>query len=109
ALAGGDEFRQDYDAPDRSLLGAMPPGPGRILIVPTAAGQQGPEQAMANGVRHFHRLAPQATVEGVPVIDAASANDRNLAARVASASMIYLTGGDPGYLVRALRGSEMLA
>ncbi len=109
ALAGGDEFQPEYDAPDRALVAAMPAGPGRIVIIPTAAGRQGPQQAMANGVRHFHRLAPHATVEGVPVIDAASANDPNLAARVASADMIYLTGGDPGHLVRALRGSEMLA
>jgi cyanophycinase-like exopeptidase len=109
ALAGGDEFRQAYEEPDRALLAMLPASVGRIVIVPTAAAQQGPQMAIANGVRHFQRLAPRATVEGVMVIDAASANDPALAARVASASMIYLTGGDPGYLVRALRGSETLA
>ncbi len=109
ALAGGDEFRAAYEEPDRVLLAALPASVGRIVIIPTAAGQQGPQMALANGVRHFKKLAPRATVEGVLVIDATSANDRDLAARVASASMIYLTGGDPGYLVRALRGSETLA
>jgi cyanophycinase len=109
ALAGGDEFRPAYEAPDRALLAALPAGPVRIVIIPTAAGQQGPQQAMANGVRHFRALAPRATVEGVPVVHGASANDRDLAARIASATLVYLTGGDPGFLVRALRGSEALA
>jgi cyanophycinase len=109
ALAGGDEFRPAYEAPDRALLAALPAGQVRIVIIPTAAGQQGPQQALANGVRHFRALAPRATVEGVSVVDGASANDRDLAARIASATLVYLTGGDPGYLVRALRGSETLA
>ncbi len=108
-LAGGDEFRRAYDGPDRALLGLLPPNAGHIVILPTAASRQGPEQAIANGVRHFKSLAPQAPVEGALVIDEASANDSALAMRIASAGMVYLTGGDPGYLVQVLRGSEALA
>ena len=109
ALAGGDEFGARYAEPDRVLLAMLPAEQQRIVIVPTAAGQQGPEVAIENGVRHFRQLAPRATVEGALVVDAASANDRECAARIAAAGMVYLTGGDPGYLVHALRGSEALA
>ena len=109
ALAGGDEFGASYAESDRALIALLPLEQQRIVIVPTAAGRQGPEVAVANGVRHFHQLAPRAIVEGVLVVDAASANDRQCAARIAAAGMVYLTGGDPGYLVHALRGSEALA
>ena len=109
ALAGGDEFSTTYEAPDRALLASLPLERQHIVIVPTAAGRQGPEIASANGVRHFRKLAPHATVEGALVVDAASANNRSFAGQIAAAGMVYLTGGDPGYLVHALRGSEVLA
>lgn len=109
ALAGGDEFRPAYQEADRALVAAMPVEFTSIVIVPTAAGHQGPAQAVANGVRHFRAVAPRATVDGVMVVDATSANDPQLAARIASAGLVYLTGGDPGHLVHALRGSEALA
>jgi cyanophycinase-like exopeptidase len=109
ALAGGDEFRESYSAADRALLGLLPARTATIVILPTAAAAQRPDLAIANGVRHFSALAPQLQVEGVLVVDNASANDASLAARIASAAMVYLTGGDPGWLVRTLRGSEVLA
>lgn len=109
ALAGGDEFRAAYDAPDRALLAMLPAGAGALVILPTAAARQGPELAIANGARHFSHLAPRQAVEGALVVDAASASNNAIAARIASASMVYLTGGDPGLLVRLLRGTEVLA
>jgi cyanophycinase len=59
--------------------------------------------AAANGVRHFNRLGAQA--EGVMIVDAATANDPALAAQLAAARLIYIAGGDPGYLLRSLSGS----
>jgi cyanophycinase len=109
ALAGGDEFHASYDEADRALIAAMPADQQRIVIIPTAAGMQGPDRAIANGIRHFQRLAPRMTVEGVLVIDAATAARADLAARIAAAGMVYLVGGDPAHLVRSLRGSEALA
>ncbi len=109
ALAGGDEFRRSYEPSDRAILELLPVNAGPLIILPTAAAQQGPEMAIANGVRYFSALAPRLSVEGAMVVDSASAADAAVAARIASASMIYLTGGDPGLLVRLLRGSEVLA
>jgi cyanophycinase len=59
--------------------------------------------AAANGVRHFSRLGAQAF--GIMIVDAATANDASLAAQLTSARLIYMAGGDPGYLVRSLKGS----
>src|SRR5215472_1197279 len=42
ALAGGDEFRRQYDKLDSALLDILPKGRGPIVIIPTAAAQQGP-------------------------------------------------------------------
>ncbi len=109
ALAGGDEFRRSYESSDRAILEMLPVNAGPLIILPTAAAEQGPEMAIANGVRYFNALAPRLSVEGAMVVDSASAADAAVAARIASASMIYLTGGDPGLLVRLLRGSEVLA
>ena len=39
------------------------------------------------------------------IVDAATANDPSLAASLAEARLIYIAGGDPGYLLRSLSGS----
>lgn len=108
-LAGGAEFQDIYDEADRSLLAMMPANARQIVIVPAADTDEDLVTAIASGVHHFHALAPHATVEGALIVDAASANDRALAGRIASANLVYLSGADPLALVSALRGSELLA
>jgi hypothetical protein len=108
-LAGGNEFQGASDDADRALLTMMPDRIRQIVIVPSATSEDEATTAIANGVRHFRALAPHASVEGALVLDAESANDTSLAARVASASLVYLCGADPVHLVHALRGGEVLA
>jgi cyanophycinase len=104
ALVGGAEFQRGCDEADRMLIDAAGGVGARVAIVPTAAAAEGaPRMAAANGVRHFNRLGAQA--EGVMIVDAATANDESLAAQLAAARLIYITGGDPGYLLRSLSGS----
>jgi len=80
--------------------------PQRYVQLSTAAGQEG-----AASLDRWRNLgAAQAArigvpVDWLPVIDAASANDPELAARVAGAGLIYLSGGDPGYLAETLTDS----
>lgn len=109
ALAGGDEFRPAYQAPDRALLALLPHGLGPIVIVPTAAAHEGPERAIGNGSHHFFNLAPDIPITGALVVDTAKANDKRLGQRIAEAGLVYLTGGNPWYLVETLRGSATLA
>jgi cyanophycinase len=47
-----------------------------------------------------------AEVEAVEVIDRASAEDEALAARIRAANFVYLSGGHPDYLYKALAGSR---
>ncbi len=108
ALAGGDEFRPAYDIPDRVLLALLSFDSGPIVVLPTAAAHEEPEQAMNNGLRHFRRLASRVPIHGLLVVDTQTANDAEMAARIASAGMVYLTGGDPWYLLETLRESAAL-
>lgn len=104
ALAGGAEFQPGCDEADRLLIDAAGGAGARVAILPTAAAAEGaPRMAAANGVRHFSRLGAQAF--GVMIVDATTANDATLAAQLTSARLIYIAGGDPGYLLRSLKGS----
>jgi cyanophycinase len=41
----------------------------------------------------------------VMIVDKATADDKALAAQLARAQLVYISGGDPGYLLRCLQGS----
>ena len=104
ALAGGAEFQPGCEDADRTLVDAAGGAGARVAILPTAAAAEGaPGMAAANGVKHFNRLGAHAT--GVMIVDMATANDAALAAQLAFARLIYMAGGDPGYLLRSLKGS----
>jgi cyanophycinase len=104
ALAGGAEFQPGCEDADRMLVDAAGGTGVRVAIVPTAAAAEGsPRVAAANGVRHFSRLGANAV--GVMIVDEATANDSLWAAQLELAQLIYIAGGDPGYLLRCLRGS----
>lgn len=90
---------------DRELISRLA-APVRVVCLPTAAGTEGPERIgywSRLGVEHFTGLGVQA--ETLPVIDRASADDPGLAAAVAAANFVYLSGGKPDYLHRTLDGS----
>jgi cyanophycinase len=105
ALVGSGEYLPPIEQLDRELISRLP-GPARVACLPTAAGTEGPERIAYwsdLGVGHFTRLG--AAAEAVPVIDRASANDPMLAAAIAGANFIYLSGGKPDYLYRTLADS----
>jgi cyanophycinase-like exopeptidase len=80
--------------------------PQRYVQISTAAGQEGPdslERWRGLGAAQAERIGVE--VDWLPVLDRASADDPVLAARVAGAGLIYLSGGDPGYLAETLLGS----
>ncbi len=110
ALVGSGEFLPDTDDVDRALASFDDDPPPRVAILPTAAGREGAasvDRWLELGVSHYSRLG------GVPVpvraVDAASANDPDLADDVASADLIYFSGGDPVYVTETLRGSAVWA
>ncbi|MBI5564965.1 MAG: Type 1 glutamine amidotransferase-like domain-containing protein, partial [Chloroflexi bacterium] len=79
----------------------------RVIVVPTAAGSDYPEAAARNGVAWFRKLGARA--DAAMTVDAASANDDSVVAKIETATLIYFPGGDPVFLVNALRGSKTWA
>lgn len=106
-LVGGDEFRERCRGMDEEILKETGVALPHVVVVPTAAAMEQPELAAANGARHFNALGADA--ERLMVLDADDANNADLVAAADDADVIYLTGGDPEYLMGALAGSRLAA
>ena len=106
-LVGGDEFRASCRGMDAEVLAATGVATPRVVIAPTAAAMERPELAAANGVRHFNALGADAAPLMALTPDAA--NDDASVAAVERADVVYLTGGNPAYLMGALAGSRLAA
>jgi cyanophycinase len=106
ALVGSGEFLPAMEAVDAALLAGRP---ARAVFLPTAAGQEGPARVdywLRLGSEHYRRLG----AEPVPlaVLDRRAAADPANAAVVAGAGLVYLSGGNPGYLADTLRDTPVL-
>jgi len=104
-LVGSGEYLPAMGPVDRELIRRLEETP-RVVCLPTAAGKEGPGRIdywSCLGVDHFTGL--KANVEALPVIDRASANDQVFAGTIASANVVYLSGGKPNYLYDTLKGS----
>ncbi len=105
ALHGGGEFQRGSEIGDRRLIVAAGGADARVIVVPTAAGIDYPEAAARNGVAWFKQLGARS--DAALAIDVQSANDPQVVARLETATLIYLPGGDPVFLVETLRGSKV--
>lgn len=106
ALVGSGEFLPTTEEIDRALLTFDQVPAPRVAIVPTAAGQEGPSSIsrwVDLGVARYTELGAHPVP--VPAIDAASANDSDLAALIDGCDLIYFSGGDPTYVTETMRGS----
>jgi cyanophycinase len=89
------------------LLAGRPP---RYVQLATAAVPDGPdvvERWHKLGTAQAERLGVEPVI--VPVTDRADAEDLALAAQIAGAGLVYLSGGDPSYLASTLRDSRVWA
>ncbi len=105
ALVGSGEYLE----PMADLEGALIAGrPARYVQIPTAAAPEG-EQVLARWLRLGAEQAERLGVEQVPVVarDRHDAEQPALADAVAGAGLIYLSGGNPGYLASSLRGTAL--
>ncbi len=107
ALVGGDEFRIYCREMDAEIMAAAVRQPARVVIIPAAAANSGPEKAANDGVTHFNSLGGLAAP--LLILDRDQANDAGLVQVVASADVIYFTGGNPDHLLDTLRASKLLA
>jgi cyanophycinase len=105
ALVGSGEYLPQMADIEKGLLAGRPP---RYVQLATAAVPDGPavvERWHNLGVAQAERLGVQPIV--VPVNDRADANDPAMADLIAGAGLVYLSGGDPGYLADTLRDSAV--
>ena len=100
ALVGGSEWTVGCTF-DAGLLAAS--GGNEVVVLPTAAAYQHPERVVLEAAEWFEPLGGQ--VEGLMVLDRASANDPGMAAVVRAARFVYIAGGSPLHLKSVLKGS----
>jgi cyanophycinase len=112
ALVGAGEYLPVMDPVDRQLLdsvqaqGRAP----RVVCLATAAGAEGEASVgrwQEMGKRHFEALG--ASVEALPIVDKASAEDPRYESILAAADLIYFSGGNPAYLYDTMAGSRAWA
>src|SRR5690242_16518631 len=103
ALVGSGEFLPPIEPLDRLLIERLAE-PARVVVLPTASAPDGagvPERWAKMGIEHFARLG--ASVEAAMLLTRADAESEALAAQIAAANFVYLSGGKPQYLVDTLR------
>ena len=92
---------------EAGLLAGRPP---RYVQLATAAVPDGPavvERWHNLGIAQAERLGVEPVV--VPVNDRADAESPAMAAQIAGAGLVYLSGGDPAYLADTLRDTAVWA
>jgi cyanophycinase len=107
ALVGSGEFLPQMIDIDRVLLDGRVP---RAAILATAAGQEGDASInrwLSLGSQHYASI----DVEPIPVnvITRSDANNPALAALIDNVGLVYLSGGNPGYLANTLRDTLVWA
>ena len=101
ALVGGDEFRPNCITMDLHILSLLQKERPIVVIVPTAAAHENPHLAARNGTRYFDNLGAESNV--AMILDRDDANNPDASVNLLNADIIYFTGGNPWFLLEALR------
>ena len=104
ALVGGDEFNPGNEPHDRRLAAAAA---GRPAYVVATAARDDPESAVRTAQRWFGGLGLE--IAELRVRTRAEAGSAEVAGLARPAGLIYIAGGDPGYVVQVLAGSRVWA
>lgn len=105
ALVGSGEYLPVLEAVEAALIAGRPP---RFVQLATAAAPEGQASLArwhALGLASAQRLGVEQVV--LPVVDRISADDPALASLVEGAGLVYLSGGNPGFLAQTLYGSRV--
>ena len=105
ALAGSGEYLPVMQSLEQSLLNnAIQRGKNNTYIqIPTAAGQESEDRLSfwkTLGAQQAERLNTQQVF--LPIYTRQDAMNEGFAQKISGAGLIYLSGGDPGYLARTL-------
>lgn len=105
ALVGSGEYLPVMADVEGMLLADRPP---RYVQIPTAAAPEG-ERSLRRWLDLGAAQADRLGVEQIPVVarDRAEADAPELAALVDGAGLVYLSGGNPAFLAKTLRGTRV--
>lgn len=104
-MEGGAEFGGLMSEPDRRAIELAGGPDAPISIIPTAAAPDNNHQrAGRNGENWFRSLGAK-RVEVLSLIDKASANDPQIAAKISQSRLVYALGGFTGHLGQTLANS----
>jgi cyanophycinase len=106
-LVGSGEYLAVMADVEGALIAGRPP---RYVQIPTAAALEG-EQRLRYWLDLGAAQAERLGVEPVPVVvrDRDEAESPELAALIGGAGLVYLSGGNPLFLARTLRGTRVWA
>ena len=105
ALVGSGEFLEQMRGVDEALLEGKP---RRAVFLPTAAGEESKERIaywLELGENHYRSMGVEVT--GLRVISREDAKSDAFVQAIKGASLIYLSGGNPGYLADTLRNTKV--
>jgi cyanophycinase len=103
-LIGSGEFTPAMADIDREILGLIG-ADARVVILPTAAAGEDPQDWAVRGVEHFWRLGAHSV--GLMVLERAHAEDPENVRVVETADLLYISGGKTARLMDALEGSPL--
>lgn len=103
-LVGSGEFTPAMADIDREILSTIGPSPS-VVILPTAAGGEDPQEWALRGVDHFWRLGARSV--GLMVLDRSHAEDPGNVEVIERADLVYISGGKTARLLDALEGSPL--
>lgn len=103
-LVGSGEFTDAMLSIDREILATIGRTP-TVVILPTAAAGEDPEDWAYRGVEHFRKLGARSV--GLMVLDRTDAEDPRNAEVVQHADLLYISGGKTARLLAALEGSPL--
>jgi cyanophycinase len=108
ALVGSGEFLEVMRPIDAGLLArARQTGRAHVAVIPTAAVPDGPQVVDRWAtLGRAHVAALGVSVDVIPIGAGARADDPQVAQRIAAASLVYFSGGKPGFLLDTLRGTS---
>ena len=105
ALVGSGEFLEVMVPVDAELLAGRPQ---RAVFLPTASAEDGPDRVrywVELGTAHYAAMGVEPVA--LEVLNREDAERPELAAMVAGAGLVYLSGGNPGYLAHSLAGTAV--
>lgn len=104
-LVGSGEFTRAMEDVDRLVLDRIGSKRPRVVILPTAAAGEDPEDWATRGMEHFWRLGAPSV--GLMVLERSDAEDPDNVGIIGRADLLYISGGKPARLLEALEGSPL--